>query len=47
MQFWIGLVIGCMVGTLVGVAFLSMVIAGKEADERMVKPEKKGFEGKA
>ena len=35
MQFWIGLAVGCMIGSLTGVAYVSMVVLGKESDERM------------
>lgn len=47
MEFWAGLILGCMVGTLVGVAYLSMVVVAKESDEQMETTKNKGFEGKA
>ncbi len=39
-MFWIGLAVGCMVGSLTGVAYVSMVVLGKQADERMMPPRK-------
>ena len=35
-MFWIGIAISCMIGSLVGVAYLSLVVLGREADERMM-----------
>jgi hypothetical protein len=34
-MFYIGLAVGIMLGSLCGVAFVSMVVVAKEADERM------------
>lgn len=39
-MFWIGLAIGCMIRSLTGVAYLSLVVLGREADKRVMKMEK-------
>jgi hypothetical protein len=37
MGFYTGLAIGVMVGSLCGVAFVSLAVIGKQADEREMK----------
>jgi len=45
-MFWIGVAIGCMVGSLMGVAYVSMVVIGKQADERTVWGKRKDTTGR-
>ena len=46
-MFYVGLAIGMMVGSLCGVAYIALAIAGKQADERVTEPCSKDYCTKA